>query len=130
MKRMPKISGAEWEVMRVLWEHSPRAAQEIISIVSPDTTWKPKTVKTLLGRLVAKGAVGFVKEGKEYLYSPKITREESTKAESEYFMNKVFGGAMKPMIATFIDNAKLSAKDIEELKQILDAKGKKHGSAR
>lgn len=119
MNRKPRISETEWEVMKVLWLKSPLSAQEIIDVLSTRDEWHPKTVKTLLNRLVKKGALGFRKEGRSYHYRPLITEAECVASESESFLDRVFGGSLKPMLAHFAETRKLSPAEIAELKLLL-----------
>lgn len=119
MNRKPRISEAEWEVMRVLWGKSPLPAQDIIQALSTREKWHPKTVKTLLNRLVKKGALGFSKDGRAYLYRPLVTESECVATESESFLERVFGGSLKPMFAHFAETRKLSSSEIAELKRLL-----------
>ncbi|HWQ43689.1 MAG TPA: BlaI/MecI/CopY family transcriptional regulator [Desulfosporosinus sp.] len=121
MLEIPNISDAEWEVMKICWSKStPSTANEIVKALEQSTDWKPNTIKTLIGRLVKKGALGFQEEGRAYLYNPLVTEEECVKVESKSFLTRVFGGALKPMLVTFLKEEKLSQDDIEELKQLLE----------
>lgn len=123
MIEIPNISDAEWEVMKICWLKSgPCTANEIVKALEQSTDWKPNTIKTLIGRLVKKGAIGFQEEGKAYLYTPLVAEEECIKAESKSFLTRVFGGAIKPMLVTFLQEEKLSQDEIEELKQLLEAR--------
>ncbi len=120
-KPVPRISEAEWEVLRVLWKRSPMSAQEIIDAMSGH----PKTIKTYLSRLVNKGVIGFEKEGRRYSYFPKVERKECEKSVSLDFLNRVFKGALVPMVSQFVEENRLSEKEIEELKAILNERQKK-----
>ena len=120
MKSIPRISDAEWTVMKVLWTRSPLPASDIIAALAHSEQWAPKTVKTLLNRLVKKGALGFAKEGRAYLYRPLISEAASTTAASEAFLARVFGGSLRPMLAHFVGEKRLSAKEVKELKRLLD----------
>ncbi|HEC02131.1 MAG TPA: BlaI/MecI/CopY family transcriptional regulator [Phycisphaerales bacterium] len=122
MKKVPKISESEWMVMRVLWAKSPLAANEVVDRLSGKAKWKPKTVKTLIDRLVKKGAVKFEKEGRRHKYSPAVGRDECIATERKSFVQRVYGRITKPMLASFLEDAKLSADDIRELKEILEQK--------
>ncbi|MEO8206589.1 MAG: BlaI/MecI/CopY family transcriptional regulator [Chthoniobacterales bacterium] len=124
MKTPPRISDAEWQVMRVLWKHSPQSAQEIIDALAPTTAWTGTTIKTLLNRLMGKGALKHTKEGKAYLYSPAVSKEACRRTEADSFLHRVFDGALSPMLAHFITSGKLSGKELAELEGIL--KGKKN----
>lgn len=122
MKKVPKISESEWMVMRVLWNKSPLTANEVVERLTGKTEWKPKTVKTLIDRLVKKGAVRFEKEGRRHKYYPAVGRAECVATERKSFLRRVYGGTMKPMLAAFLEDADLSADDIIELKEILEQK--------
>src|SRR5215471_415701 len=119
MSKPPRISETEWEVMRVVWLRHPQNAQQIIEALAARDRWHPKTVKTLLNRLVRKGALGFRKEGRAYLYRPLVAEQDCVAAESESFLDRVFGGSLKPMLAHFAETRKLSAGEIAELKRLL-----------
>lgn len=122
MKELPRISESEQLVMKSIWVENPITANRIVELLSETTSWKPKTIKTLLNRLVNKGAVGYEKNGREYHYFPLIEEAVFVKAESRSFLRRVFGGSMKPMLATMVENEDLSPKDIKELKRILEKK--------
>lgn len=122
MNDMPQISDSEWIIMKILWSNPPYTSSEIIRSLPENTNWKPTTVKTLISRLVKKYAVGFEKKNRTHYYYPLVTKDECVKAESKSFLKKFYGGALKPMIANFLEIQELSKKDIEELKRILDDK--------
>jgi BlaI family penicillinase repressor len=122
MRQIPKISESEWLVMKAIWNESPITSNRVVEALSGSTAWKPKTIKTLLNRLVKKGAVGYRSKGREYHYYPLIEKAVFVKEESRSFLKRVFGGAVKPMLATMVESEDLSPEDIEELKGILDKK--------
>lgn len=124
MARPPQISDAEWEVMNVLWESAPRTGTEVADELSGRTKWQPKTVKTLLGRLVKKGAVRFREEGNRYLYWPAFPRERYVAAESRSFIERVFGGKATPALVHMVETSDLSDDDLRELRSILQRKEK------
>lgn len=121
---VPKISDAEWQVMDVLWANSPATAGDVVDALGPRSGWSPRTVKTMLGRLVKKKALRFVAEGNRYLYRPAVSRDECTRIESDSFVSRVFGGEAGPMLVHFVNEAKLSESEIRELKRVLARKGK------
>lgn len=125
MTRVPRISESEWSVMKCLWAKSPSTANEVVDALSARSTWKPKTIKTLLNRLVRKKALGYKKDGREYQYYPLVAEAECVRAESQSFLRRVHDGALKPMLASFLETEDLSQEDIEELKRILNRKGGK-----
>jgi BlaI family transcriptional regulator, penicillinase repressor len=121
-KRVPPISDAEWTVMKVLWERSPLSAREVVEALAPETTWKPKTIHTLLARLVKKGALKTSRPAREYQFAPLVAEAQCQREESRSFLDRVFDGEVAPFLACFVREKKLSKAEIEELKRILDGK--------
>ena len=124
MKTLPKISESEWLVMRVLWSNGALTANEVVKKLTGQTKWKPKTIKTLITRLMKKEAIEFKKEGRKYRYYAAVSEAKCVGAQRRSFVRRVYGGTMKPMLAAFLEDADLSAEDISELKKILEQKGK------
>ena len=118
MTRTPPITDAEWEVMNVLWEGSPRTAVDIAEALQRH----PKTVKTLLGRLARKGVARYREDGNRYVYSAAIPRQRYVKEESASFIERVFGGETSPALVHFVRSSRLSQEQIDELRRILDEK--------
>ncbi len=125
MSQTPRISETEWEVMKICWTRSPVTAQEVIEALATRDDWHPKTIKTLLGRLVKKRALGFKKDGRAYLYHPLVTEQDCVSAESESFLDRVFGGSLQPLLAHFVENRRLTPAEIAGLKDLLKRKEKK-----
>lgn len=122
MANIPNISTAEWEVMKVLWNQYPLTSQEIIDQLAEPMEWNPKTVKTLLNRLLKKGAIQFQAEGRTYYYSPLVTENDCIRAERKTFLQRIYGGALSPMLAHFIQDEQLTEEEIDELKKLLEEK--------
>jgi BlaI family penicillinase repressor len=120
MRKVPRISETEWEVMEAVWSQGRCSAGEIIeALTQKDSSWHPRTVKAFLNRLVKKRALGFNKEGRAYVYRPLVRREECVDAVSESFLGRVFGGSLRPMLAHFVERDKLSEDEIRELRRLL-----------
>ena len=115
---MIQISEAESRVMQVLWESSPRSADDVIAALA-DTGWAEATIKTLLNRLLNKGAVEAGKDGRRYLYSPLIQRDAWMLEESSSLLERLFDGKVAPLVAHFSQHRKLSKSDVAELRQLL-----------
>ena len=113
------ISEAESVVMQVLWKRSPLAADEVFAALAGRQDWQEATVKTLLGRLLKKGAISAEREGRRFLYAPLLRREDWLQQESESLLDRLFGGRLAPMVAHFSERRKLSKKDIAELKKLV-----------
>lgn len=127
MNTVPRISDTEWEIMRVVWAKHPVTGNEIIdALTAADPQWHPKTVRTLLARLVQKKAVDYEAHGRTYVYSPLVTEEECVASASQSFVDRVFGGSLKPMLAHFVDQQKLTVADLEEMKKMLANSQLKH----
>jgi len=123
-KRIPKIAESEWRVMQVLWEYGPQTANDVVGALSGKVKWKPRTVKTLISRLVKKGAVKVTEEGYRYRYSAALDESACVRSETKSFVRRVYQGAMKPALAAFLEDADLSAQEIDNLQEILDKKRK------
>lgn len=127
MREIPKISNAEWEVMKIIWNHSEITSINIMQELKDKVEWKPSTVKSLINRLLNKNAIGFNKLCNEYLYYPLVSEDECIKLESQSFINKVFDGSIKSMLLNFARSEQLSETDIVELKNILNKSSNKEG---
>jgi len=124
MPQVPVISEAEWKVMKVLWGRAPLSAMEIINALAGTEDWHPNTIKTLLSRLHKKRALGVEKQKNLYLYRPLVSEAECVKLESESFLQRVFGGSVKPLLAHFVEKQPMSSEDLDELRKILRQKQK------
>jgi BlaI family penicillinase repressor len=121
----PALSPAEWRVMSTLWDGGALDARGVYSAIGDDREWAFQTVKTLLSRLVAKGAVEYDQVGNSYLYRAAVPREEMTRQEVRSVFDRVVGAAVSPVLAHFIDEAELSDDDIRQLQKLLDEKRRK-----
>jgi BlaI family transcriptional regulator, penicillinase repressor len=124
MKRLPRISDAEWVVMKVLWSRPGLTADEVITALKGKVTWNMRTIRTLINRLLQKKALKYKTEGRRYRYWPAVREQDCVRAERRSFIERVYGGTVRPMLAAFIEDARLSRDDIEELKRMLDRKEK------
>ena len=115
------ISEAESRVMEVLWQAAPLSSEDIVVELLEPTGWHEKTIKTLLNRLLGKGAISAEKDGRRYLYSPLLRREDWQQRESRSLLDRVFGGKVAPLLAHFSQHEKLTAKDVAELRKLIDA---------
>ena len=114
------ISTAEWDVMRVLWDESPLSAAAVIERLD-HRDWHPRTVKTLLARLVKKGALGYREEGRQYLYHPLVDRASCVRAESRSLVDRL-ADAAPALLVNLVDEVELSDDEIAELRALLDRK--------
>jgi len=123
MKEKPEISDAEYQVMKVIWAAStPISTNEVVNKLETSTPWKPKTIHTLLSRLVKKGALQYEKDGRIFVYTPLVRESEILSIENDNFLNRFYNGALNSMVVNLIGQDKLSDDDIIALRRILDAK--------
>jgi BlaI family penicillinase repressor len=113
------ISEAESIVMQCLWDQHPLYAEDVIAALLHQQDWQEATVKTLLSRLLKKGAIRAVKDGRRFLYSPVLKREQWIHTESKSFLDRMFDGKISPLVAHFSQQKKLSKQDIDELKRLV-----------
>lgn len=118
----PQISESEYEVLKVIWDNEPVSTNEIVDIVTKTHNWNMRTVHTLISRLDKKGAVCHKKEGRIFVYSSLIKKDEYIKTESKSFLKKFYDGTANKMVMNFIKNDMLSEEDIEELRNTLNKK--------
>jgi len=123
-RQIPRIADSEWRVMQVLWEKGPQTANDIVDALSGEVKWKPRTIKTLISRLVKKGAVKVTEEGYRYRYSAAVDESACVHSETRSFVRRVYQGAMKPALAAFLEDAELSPEEIDDLQKILLQKRK------
>jgi predicted transcriptional regulator len=121
-----QISDAESIVMEVLWQRSPRSADEVIADLSREQDWQEPTIKTLLNRLLKKGAIHAEKDGRRYSYSAVLKRDEWVNSQSRSLLDRLFGGQVAPLVAHFSEKGKLSKKDIAELKRLVEGLDNEH----
>jgi BlaI family transcriptional regulator, penicillinase repressor len=125
MNKQPKITATEWDLMQVVWDaKSPISAFEIIErLNASEPGWHRKTVRALLARLVAKKALGYQAHGRVYFYYPLLPESECVAAASDSFLERVFDGAIEPMLAHFVGRYRLSKKGADELRRLLKEAG-------
>ena len=120
MKRPPRLPAAEWAVMKVIWRRGACTAQQIIDELAGSTDWTAPTIKTLLNRLLHKGALNHARSGKSYIYSAAWSQAECREVEAHSFLDRVFDGAVSPMLAHFVRTRQLKPEDLRELRRILE----------
>ena len=113
------ITEAESVVMEVLWTRSPMPTEDVITALEGEQHWQEATIKTLLNRLLKKKAIRAVKDGRRFLYSPVITRDDWVLSESKGLLDRLFAGRVAPLAAHFSRHGKLSKRDIADLKKLI-----------
>ncbi len=118
MKKQVSISESEWTVMKVLWSESPRTLPDILSSLRA-TAWSTTTIQTYLARLVKKGVLKTERQGKGYLYYPKISEGECQLAEGRSFLERVYDGSLSQMVKGFVKSGSVSQEELRELKEFI-----------
>ena len=123
------ISEAEWAVMELLWQSSPQSSADLSGALEKTRRWKRATVMTLLGRLIAKGVIVTEGEGRRWQYLPAVPRERCIAQETRGFLDRLFKGALLPMVAHCIEHQKLTPRELSELHALLNQTKRKSGSS-
>ncbi len=114
-----QITPAELEIMKVLWREPGLGASEIADALEGRQDWNIRTIKTLLSRLVDKGALETQQDGRRYLYRPAVEKGDYQTKAAGQLIDRLFGGRAAPLIAQLADARGLSEDDIEELEALL-----------
>lgn len=122
MKTLPQISEAEFEVMRIIWNYAPINTNEIIEKLAPVTDWNPKTIQTLIKRLVTKKAVTYEKQGRVFVYTPLVKKDEYIRQESDSFLKRYHDGTIVSMLSAYLEHHWLSESEIDDLRMLLSSK--------
>ena len=126
MIHIPQISEAEFEVMKIVWQEAPVNTNEITNRLLQTTSWSPKTIQTLIKRLVKKGALAYEKQGRIFVYTPLVDRQDYIGQQSSSFLKRFYHGDLTAMVSSFLEEDRLSEKEIQELRSLLaDSTGKK-----
>ena len=127
MSDLPQISEAEYEVMKIVWKHATINTNEITEKLLQSTSWSPKTIQTLIKRLVTKGVLTYEKQSRVFVYTPLVKESEYICQESNSFLNRYYDGDITAMLSAYIENDKLTEPEIETLRSLLSKRGKKGG---
>lgn len=122
MKTLPQISEAEYEVMKIVWKYAPVSTNEITEKLLQTTSWSPKTIQTLIKRLVKKGALTYEKQSRMFVYTPAVKEKEYVGQESNSFLKRYYDGDITAMVSAYIENDKLSESELDTLRNLLSQK--------
>lgn len=120
-----QITDAEWDVMRAVWQADDQAAGELISKVQELRDWNHRTIRTLLARLVEKGAVEVRIDGAKHLYRAAVSEQECVQSAAKTFSERFFSGDVKSLLLHFVENGKISPEELEDIRQSLTRKKKR-----
>ena len=119
MKKTPRISEAELQLLQLLWEESPLGATDIAERVPAERGWGLATVKTLLSRLLAKGAVTAERQGRRFSYRPAVGRESIAAGQADRLVDRLFGGRVSPLVAQLAEQREIDPDDLDELEALV-----------
>ena len=125
MKKLPQISEAEYEVMKVVWNNAPISTNEVTDRLVKTTDWSPKTIQTLLKRLVQKGALTYEKSSRVFVYTPLVKKDEYLDQENSSFLKRFYDGNLASMLTNYLEKDTLSEEEIKTLQELLLARTRK-----
>ena len=120
MSKLPQISEAEFEVMKVIWKYAPISTNEVTEKLTQTTDWSPKTIQTMLKRLVTKKALTYEKQSRVFVYTPLVPETEYIRQESNSFLNKYYNGNIVSMLTSYLEDDKLSKTELDTLRLLSD----------
>ena len=127
MGKLPQISEAEFEVMKIVWKYAPISTNEITEKLLRTTNWSPKTIQTLIKRLVNKGALTYEKKSRVFVYTPLVEEKEYLNQKSISFLKRFYDGNITAMLSAYIENSRLSETEIDTLRSLLSERSEKGG---
>ena len=119
MSKLPQISEAEFEVMKVIWKYAPISTNEVTEKLTQTTDWSPKTIQTMLKRHVTKKALTYEKQSRVFVYTPLVPETEYIRQESNSFLNKYYNGNIVSMLTSYLEDDKLSKTELDTLRHLL-----------
>ena len=119
MTALPQITEAEFEIMKVVWKYAPISTNEITERLMQTTNWSPKTIQTLIKRLVTKGALTYEKQSRVFVYTPLVDEHEYLNQQSNSFLKRFYGGNLTAMVSSYLEHDKLSTTEIDTLRSLL-----------
>jgi len=120
VRKKIQISAAESQVMEALWRKAPLTPEEIIAATAKPNDWGPGTVRTLITRLLRKGALAGARQEGGYFYRPLISRADYVRSESQVLLDRLFGGQVAPLVTHFVTQQKLTAADVRKLRKLIE----------
>ena len=118
MNKLPQISEAEFEVMKIVWKYAPISTNEITEKLLQTTSWSPKTIQTLIKRLVTKGVLTYEKQSRVFVYTPTVKENEYINQESNSFLNRYYDGDITAMVSAYVENDRLSEAELDTLRAL------------
>ena len=127
--KTPRLSDAEWTIMKPFWEKGELAARDLFAALPPSHTWSYKTVKTMLARLVKKGVLEYTQVGNSYLYKARFSRDEMVRKAVRSFSHRVLDGTLRPFLLNFFEGREPSPEELATLREMLKQLEQKQSDA-
>ena len=127
MRPLPQISEAEFEVMKIVWKCAPVSTNEITDLLTASTSWSPKTIQTMIKRLVTKGALSYKKEGRMFIYTPLVSEKDYIGQKSCSFLKRYFDGNLTALVSSYLEEEQLTVEEIDSLRSLLSRESEKGG---
>lgn len=118
-EKLPQISEAEFEVMKIIWKYAPINTNQVTEMLVSVTDWSPKTIQTMLKRLVSKKALTYEKQGRVFVYTPLVQEQEYLRQKSSSFLNRYYGGDLTAMVCSYLEEETFSPSELETLRGLL-----------
>lgn len=125
MEKLPQISEAEYEVMKIIWAEYPISTNEVCERAQKTHNWNQKTIHTLLTRLYSKKVVSYEQKGRMYYYYPLISQKKYLEQENHLFLNRFYNGKMAPMLSALLSDSEMSDSELHDLYDIIHSKLKR-----
>lgn len=125
MEKLPQISQAEYEIMKIIWKTHPISTNEVCDQIPKEHNWSSKTVHTLLSRLVSKQVISYEKRGRMYYYTPSISQESYLAQENHIFLKRFYNGNAAPLLSSLLSGTEISSEDLEDMYNLIQQKLKK-----
>lgn len=122
MKKLPQISKAEYEIMKILWSEYPLSTNDIAERAQQTHSWNQKTIHTLLSRLTTKHVISYEQRGRMYYYFPLISQKKYLEQENHIFLDQFYDGKIAPMLSSLLSSTELSDSDLKNLYEIINSK--------
>lgn len=127
MRPLPQISEAEFEVMKIVWKCGLVSTNEITDRLTASTSWSPKTIQTMIKRLVTKGALSYKKEGRMFIYTPLVSEKDYIGQKSRSFLKRYFDGNLTALVSSYLEEEQLTVEEIDSLRSLLSRESEKGG---
>jgi predicted transcriptional regulator len=114
------ITAAESYIMDALWRRGPQTADDLIDDPGKPQGWGAATVKTLINRLLKKGALKSERIDGRVRYQPLVARADYVQSESQGLLDRLFEGSLTPLVAHFAERRELKPEEIKRLKKLLE----------